>query len=37
MIKSHNPNTDAGLDRYLSIIDRSAQRINDYFAEKVSP
>jgi len=37
MIKSHNPNTDASLDRYLSIIDRSAQRINDYFAEKVSP
>jgi hypothetical protein len=37
MIKSHNPNADAGLERYLSIIDRSAQRINDYCAEKVSP
>lgn len=37
MIKSHNPNTDASLERYLSIIDRSAQRINDYFVEKVSP
>ncbi len=37
MIKSHNPSTDASLDRYLSIIDRSAQRINDYFAAKAAP
>jgi len=37
MIKSHSPNTDASLDRYLTIIDRSAQRINDFFAEKAFP
>ncbi|MFH1373175.1 MAG: GAF domain-containing protein [bacterium] len=36
MIKAHTGETDGGLDRYLSIIDRSAQRINGYFTEEVS-
>lgn len=35
MIKSHQPVSDTSLDRYLSIIDRSAQRINEYFGEEV--
>ena len=36
MIKAHSGEADGGLDRYLSIIDRSAQRINGYFTEEVS-
>ncbi len=36
MIKSHAPETDTSLERYLSIIDRSAQRISAYFTEESS-
>ncbi len=37
MIKSHKPDTITGLDRYLSIIDRSAQKINGFIFEEISP
>jgi transcriptional regulator with GAF, ATPase, and Fis domain len=36
LIKSRQTSPDQDFDRYLSIIDRSAQKISDYFTEEVS-
>ncbi|HWR83287.1 MAG TPA: hypothetical protein VN285_08290 [Candidatus Deferrimicrobium sp.] len=34
MIKSHKPDPELDLDKYLGIIDRSANRINEYFLQQ---
>jgi transcriptional regulator with GAF, ATPase, and Fis domain len=36
LIKSRQTSPDQNIERYLSIIDRSAQKISDYFTEEVS-
>jgi signal transduction histidine kinase len=36
MIKSQHKSSDPALEKYLSIIDKSAQRINDCFTEQAS-
>lgn len=36
LIKSRQTSPDQDFERYLSIIDRSAQKISDYFTEEVS-
>jgi len=37
MIKFRTPTSDEDLDKYLSIIDRSAKRINTFFANELTP
>lgn len=37
IIKAHQPDTNTSLNRYLSIIDRSAHRINNVLHQEVSP
>jgi hypothetical protein len=35
MLKSRRSSIDPDLEKYLAIIDRSAQKINEYFVDEV--